>query len=331
MSVLFSSLRARCLPGLALAAALLAGCGGEDTGDTSGTTTTAPEPKYQPFAAPSQTWSHGDPSPLEQALLEQIQRSRESPAGEVDILIQVPGVKSAMAMFKIDEQQLRDAFAGYKPVPPLSFDAKLMESSRFHSQDMADKGFQEHDGSAGETFDQRITTAGYSWSFASENIFAYAPSVPYCHAAFMVDWGNAEPGHREAILDIDGHKRDIGISIIEMPASMNVGPMVVTEDFAAPAGSPPNAQVFIVGVAYKDDNGNGAYDPGEGVEGLRVVPEKGDYMAVTSKSGGFSVPTAALAGALKVQIQDETTFVLDQKDVNLNGKNVKLDFVLTSP
>lgn len=310
---------------------LSAGCSsGDDTGTGGGgagggTTST---PKYEPFALPAQTWSHGDPSPLEQELLELIQRARLNPQAEVDLLLVVPGVKSAMQQFGVDEEKLRDDFTTYKAVPPLTFEPHLMESSRFHSLDMAKNGFQEHDGSAGESFSDRIDAAGYKWSALSENIFAYAESVPYCHAGFMVDWGNPEPGHRMAILDIDGPKRDIGISIIEDPASPNVGPLVVTQDFGAPAGSPPNAQKFVVGVAFDDQNDNGLYDHGEGLEGLRVVVEKSDYYSVTSRGGGFSVPMPAMAGAVKVQLQDQSTYVLDQKEVTLSGDNVKVDFKL---
>ena len=308
------------------------GCGGGDTGGEGGSGgSTSTEPKYEPLPVQAQIWSHGDPTALEQELLELIQRARANPQAEVDLLLVVPGVKSAMAQFNVEEQKLRDDFATYPAVAPLSFDAHLMESSRFHSQDMATVGFQEHDGSAGESFDQRIDAAGYKWSFLSENIFAYAESVPYCHAGFMVDWGNPEPGHRMAILDLDGPKRDIGISIIEDPSSNKVGPLVVTEDFGAPAGSPPNAQKYIVGVAYDDKDHDGAYDAGEGLEGLRIVPSSGDFAAITSKSGGFSVPMSAKAGAVTVQIQDSSTFVLDQKEVTLDGENVKLDFVLPVP
>lgn len=317
--------------GLSIATALLLcaapGCSGSDTGSGGaggGTTTT---PTYDPFPAPAEAWSHGDPTPLEQELLERVQRARANPTGEVDLLLTVPGVQSAMAQFNVDEQKLRDDFNSYSPVPPLSFDAHLMESSKFHSDDMVTNEFQEHDGSAGETFDQRITNAGYDWGFVSENIFAYAESVDYCHAGFMVDWGNAEPGHREAILDIDGKKRDIGISIIEVPKGSKVGPLVVTQDFAAPLMTKPGAEVYIVGVAYQDADGDGEYDPGEGIEGLKVISEQGSYHAVTSKSGGFSVPMSAKAGLVKVQIQDATTFVKDQKEVTLDGENVKLDFV----
>lgn len=313
--------------GVALSASVLAGCGGGDGGEGGGGGG-EPAPKWEPLPVPAQAWSHGDPSALEQQLLEQIQRARANPGGEIDLLLQVAGVPTAMKQFDVDEAQLRSDFKMYSPVPPLSFDARLMASARGHSEDMAANGFQEHTGSDGKTFDQRIDDAGYDWSFASENVFAYAESVSYCHAAFLIDWGNSEPGHRNAILDVDGKKRDVGISVVEDPASDAVGPLVVTQDFAMPASTPPGAQRFIVGVAYHDDNGNGAYDPGEGAGGLTVVPSSGDHHAVTSASGGFSIPTAADAGAVTVQLQDETTWVIDQKETTLAGENVKVDFAL---
>lgn len=313
----------------------LAGCGGGD-GGTGGHVVQVPYPTIEDtaFPAPEKTWSHGEPTALEQQLLELIQRARRNPGAEVDLLLATPGVATAMQQFKVNEQKLRDDFATYKAVPPLSFDEKLMASSKFHSEDMSANAFQEHDGSAGEHFDQRITTAGYKWSFASENIFAFAESMPYCHAAFMVDWGNPDPGHRKAILDIDGKKRDIGISVIDhqKKSASDVGPHVVTQDFAAPLGSPADAQVYIVGVAYVDDNGNEAYDAGEGVKDLKVIPEKGTYMAVTGESGGFSVPMAGKAGTVMVQLQIEVEgkpYVVGKHEVTLDGSNVELDFVLT--
>lgn len=126
---------------------------------------------------------------------------------------------------------------------------------------------------------------------------------------------------------MDGAKRDVGISILEDPASAGVGPLVVTQDFAMPAGD-VEPSPFIVGVAYHDDNGNGAYDPGEGEAGLVIVPSSGDHHAVTSKSGGFSLPVPAGAGAVKVQIQRDGALVLDEREVTVAADNVKLDFVL---
>jgi hypothetical protein len=232
-----------------------------------------------------------------------------------------------MQQFGVDKNKVVADFEVIKPAPPLTFDVHLMASSRFHSEDMAKNGFQEHTGSAGEVPFQRMTKAGYDFSFASENIFAHADSIPYCHAAFLIDWGNAEPGHREAILDMKGRQRDIGISVIENPSSPKVGPLVVTENFGMPLDEA--SARYVVGVAYEDANGNGAYDAGEGVGGLAVVPSKGSSYAVTSASGGYAIPLPQKTGALQVQLQKGDGTVIVQRDADLEGDNVKLDFVLT--
>lgn len=310
---------AHAAPPLALAL-LLAGCG------SSSSTPDAPEP----FKLPASTYSHGDPSALEQALLEDVQAVRANPAAAGQRLVAMAEVQGAIKQYGVDVQKVIADFAGYAPKPPFAFDPQLAASSRFHSQDMATKGFQEHDGSAGESFSDRITTAGYVWSFVEENIFAYAESVTYCDAAFLIDWGNPDLGHRAALLDLDGAARDIGISVIEAQNGPNdVGPLVVTQDFGMPL---KDKHRYLVGVAYYDDGGVlGAYDAGEGAGGLRVVPAKGDTYAVTSTSGGFAIPfdPAANLGTFKVQLQSEAGDVLAEQTVTLGADNVKLDFKMT--
>jgi uncharacterized protein YkwD len=296
---------------------LVAGCGSS--------TPDAPVP----LNLPANTYAHGDPSALEQALLEDVQSVRADPAAAGKRLVAMAEVQGAMKQYGVDAQKVIADFAGYAPKPPFAFDPQLAQSSRFHSQDMATKGFQEHDGSAGEGFSDRVTTAGYAWSFVEENIFAYAESVTYCDAAFLIDWGNADLGHRSALLDLDGEARDIGISVIEVQNGPNgVGPLVVTQDFGMPL---KDKHRYLVGVAYYDDGGVvGAYDAGEGAGGLRVVPAKGDNYAVTSTSGGYAIPfdPAASLGAFKVQLQSESGEVLAEQTVTLGADNVKLDFKL---
>lgn len=311
--------------GLIFVSAATAACSGDELdsgpGGTGGQVTI-----LDPLPKPASTHSHGEPTALEQALLEEIQRARANPPAEGERIVALPEVQGAMAQFNVDPLEVVADFAGYAPVPPLAFDAALMASSKFHSEDMAQNGFQEHDGSAGESFDQRITDAGYDWSFIAENIFAYAESVPYCHAAFLIDWGNPGLGHREAILDLDGEKRDIGISIIENPPSPAVGPLVVTQDFGMPL---TDKSRYLLGVAYVDSDGDGAYDAGEGRAGLSIVVEGGDAYAVTGASGGYAVPMGQGAGAVKVQVQSAAGKALIEHDATMADDNVKVDFVLT--
>lgn len=305
------------------------GCGGGDPsgeGGAGGEGGASP-PKYEPFAVQSQTWDFGSPSAQEQGLLELIQRARMNPTAEAAIVVEDPGAKGAMQQFGVNPQDVIADFQTYVAVPPLAWDAKLMVSSKAHSDDMATNGFQDHNGSDGSQFFERITKAGYDWSFCTENIFAYADNVPYCHAAFMIDWGNPELGHRLTTLDMDGRKRDIGISVIENPSSSKVGPLVVTEDFGMPLEAGPNAVRFVVGVVFMDQNLNGSYDIGEGVPGATIVPNVGDYAAITAPGGGFVLPEKVDAGALSVQVQIDGV-ALDQKDVTIAKDNVKVDFAL---
>jgi len=84
----------------------------------------------------------------------------------------------------------------------------------------------------------------------------------------------------------------------------------------------------LVGVAYADQNGNGAYDPGEGLAGMNIVPDAGDTYAITSMSGGYAIPFNPMVGAFHVQIQDAMGKALQQQDTELTVENVKVDFVV---
>lgn len=85
--------------------------------------------------------------------------------------------------------------------------------------------------------------------------------------------------------------------------------------------------VFITGVIYQDKNSNGLYDLGEGLGGTTVIPDKGDWFAVSSTSGGFSFPVRANTGAYVLtlttgQLQGATA------TVNVGAVSVKNDWVL---
>lgn len=151
-------------------------------------------------------------------MLEEAQRARANPAAEGERIAALPDVAGALEQFHIDPQEIIAEFAAYPPARRRSRSTRLLEAARFHAEDLAENGFQQHDGSAGETFVDRIEAAGYEFGFISENVFAYAKSIPYCHAAFLIDWGNPDLGHRKAVLDLDQRKRDTGMAVVEQPA-----------------------------------------------------------------------------------------------------------------
>lgn len=280
--------------------------------------------KTAPFEKPSRVWTHGNPSNDEQALLERVQRARANPAAEGRIIVAVPEAQSAIEYFDVNKNRVVSDFQSYEAVPPLAFDARLMQSARVHSIDMAENEFQEHEGSAGESPWDRLDDAGYEYIAASENIYAYAESVDECNAAFLIDWGNVDLGHRAALLDFEDRMVNIGISIIAVPDGREVGPYSITQDF----GTTDNETRYVVGVAYHDRNRNEQYDAGEGQAGLDVVLDRGNYHAVTSASGGYAIPVAADAGSLRIQLQASSRSVVQENEVEVEGENVKVDFVL---
>ncbi len=90
------------------------------------------------------------------------------------------------------------------PVAALTLDTKLRCSARTHSKDMGTVNFFSHTGSNGSTFSQRITSAGYVWTAAAENIAA-GQTTP---AAVVASW-MASTGHCNNIMN--GTYKHLGV------------------------------------------------------------------------------------------------------------------------
>lgn len=240
-------------------------------------------------------YSIGNPTDEEQQYLEYINRARANPTAEGLRLASTtdPEVLSAYAFFGVDTNLMVSQFETLSPVPPVALNAKLINAARLHSGNMFTNEYQGHYETNGATIlspGDRITAAGYtSWYTYGENVFAYSDSVYFGHAGFEVDWGSGPggmqdpPGHRQSIHN--GTFREVGIGIVDGTHGP-VGPQLVTEDFATTTTDQP----FITGVVYYDLNGNGFYDPGEGIGGVTVLVPGSTYFAITASSGGYTVP-----------------------------------------
>ncbi|MCX7930620.1 MAG: CAP domain-containing protein [Chlorobi bacterium] len=273
-----------------------------------------------------QLYSHGDPTPEEQLLLEYINRARANPPAEGDRLATTtdPDVVQSYQYFSIDRNQVRSQFQSYPARPPLAFHPRLIQAARGHSQDMQRNDFQDHIGSDGSTPGQRLQRAGYTASAYGENVFAYANSMWHAHCGFNVDWGadNQQTlGHRRNIMNFDGQTiyTEIGIGVVQdNNPSTRVGPYIVTQNFGR------GSDTYIVGVVYRDRNGNGFYDIGEGLAGVTITPSRGNYYAITSTSGGYAIPVTGLTGSITLTAQGGG--IVASKAVTLSGANVKVDF-----
>lgn len=265
-------------------------------------------------------YSIGQPSAEEQLYLEYINRARADAIVEANRLKteNAPGVQSAYNFFAINPQNIVNQFTTSVAnglidqfAQPLSFSAALNQAAELHSQDMLAKGFQGHVSSnappapftSGMTLGQRAQAVGYVGSLG-ENVYSYSTSVAEGHAAFDVDWGNSSPGDPnynpafagQGMQNPAGHRisihnndfKEIGVGLVTGNGPNNIGPQVVTQDFG---NAGPGA--FITGVVYEDLNANNFYDVGEGRSGVRVDVPGSAYYAMSSLSGGYSIPVTA--------------------------------------
>ncbi|MBK7185698.1 MAG: T9SS type A sorting domain-containing protein [Ignavibacteria bacterium] len=284
-------------------------------------------------AQPNQVYSHGDPTPEEQLMLEMINRARANPTEEGVRLMDTDDarVQQSYSFFNINKSATKQAFAGYAQRPPLAFHPSLMTAAADHSKDMDDHNFQGHNSSNGDDLGDRYAKVGYaSMGTYGENVAAYSESVWHGHCGLNVDWGTQNQidlGHRTNIMNISNYLfTEIGIGIIINNQGLqtnHVGPYVITQDFGL------RSVRYITGVVYNDKNANGFYDIGEGLSGVSVKPDRGTYYAVTSTSGGYAIPFTG-SGSVVVTASEGGLAAPVVKTVDFSGENIKVDFIPAS-
>ncbi len=91
-------------------------------------------------------------------------------------------------------------------------------------------------------------------------------------------------------------------------------------------GRRTNSTPFITGVVYNDANGNGFYDPGEGVGGVRVDVAGSGFFAISTASGGYSVPVPG-NGSYNVTFSGGGQTTTQRTVTVANSLNAKADFL----
>lgn len=306
------------------------------------------------FAAPTQLYSHGEPTGDEQFMLEVINRARMGPAQEgVFLTTQTESnIVQAYSFFGVNKAQIQAAFAAIPPGQPLAMNKILLGTARAQSLDQQNFQYQGHTSHDGRTYDTRITQGGYPPAAVAENVYAPigAPisTTLFGHVGFNIDWGavNADLGHRKAIMGLNdlptfyyGTLREVGVGLVQN--SSNVPEPLswfITQDFGVTydtsSGSfGPTTTSFLVGVVYTDLDSDGFYTPGEGAGGITVMPDVGLNYAVTSASGGYAIPLQNLpSGTTSITVTFSggglgTRQVV--RSIPLNGlKNLKSDVIL---
>ncbi len=268
----------------------------------------------------SQAMNFGNPTANEQAHLEAINRARMNPLAEA-------------ARLGIDLFEGTKAGAiSSQPVQPLSSNAQLIQSARGHSQDMLDRNFFEHDNPNGETPFDRISSAGYSFQAAEENI-AFGGSTGaidetfvslFLHDSLFIDADFLDRGHRVSILDSGFREVGVGLAFGQFfSEGVNLNAGMLTTDFARKPGSLP----ILLGVVYQDLDGNQIYDAGEGVDAVDIrITGSGNLQTTTASAGGYGVEvTANKDYSLTFTHPDLGTLT---RNVRVGNLNVKLDVLV---
>lgn len=274
------------------------------------------------------------PDDNEQAMMWLMNRARSDPAQEGVWLAttDIPDIASGRSYFGVDIDMLQAEFASYDAKPPAAFDARLYNAAKAHSEYLISIDEQNHDGQFDRISDAGFSYGGGSGYSARGSVFVWADSALNAHGAFNIDWGGSDGGmqesrgHRKAIMSIDGDYTNVGYAMVaENDPQTSVGPLVTTGNYChANESQSDHYNVFIVGTVWRDSDEDELYDPGEGIGGVTVMPDSGDYYAVTGDSGGYAIPILA-DGEYLVTFSGPAS---GQGTVTVSGESELLDLVM---
>jgi uncharacterized protein YkwD len=269
------------------------------------------------MAAASQRYDHGDPTNLEQLMLELVNRARANPAAEA-------------ARFGINlNQGLAPDTISATAKPPLAFQPSLILAARNHTQWMLATNIFDHTGVNNSTDRERMSDAGYVFSGSNSS----GENIGWGGSSGAVEPISSTAERHEGLFRSESHRtnicgenyEEIGLGILT-GVFQGFNALVVTQNFASSDALPDPR---LLGVVFKDTNGNGAYDVGEGLPGVTVTPEGGAWDAVTSASGGYAMPHTG-SGLMNVTFSGGGLLTPSTSSVQRTGSNVKLDLVLPS-
>lgn len=292
-----------------------------------------PSPTPPPTLPGQQEWKlhksddGAHPDGAEQQMVWLMNRARANPGQEGVWLAttDAPDIAPARSFFNVDTNKLQNEFNGYAAKAPAAFDIRLYNAARVHSLDLIARDAQDHDGQF-----ERVEDAGFQCASYRGNVFAYADSAMNAHGGFNIDWGTDADGmqegrgHRKAIMSLDGDYTNVGLALVaESSESTGVGPLVTTGNYCNAGSGANHYNRFIVGTVWRDQDGDGIYDVGEGTGDVRVMPDRGAFFAVTGSAGGYAIPVTA-TGDYNVRFEVDGGVT---RKVTVDSDSVLLDVV----
>lgn len=171
--------------------------------------------------------------------------------------------------------------AGVAPAPPLALNPYLTNAAQLHAQDMANRHYIDHTDPDGLTPLDRMRNAGFDVASWGESLAAGYATPADALKGLIIDSGVPGVGHRIQLLGMDPASRTLTQTGVGIAFGSSA---YYTIDSAS--GSDPRP--FITGVVFRDANGNGRYDAGEGFGGVTVTV-LGAGATTTLGAGGYSI------------------------------------------
>lgn len=297
----------------------------EEVGEPASYSWTSPDgsiPFLPKLNATKTLHDHGDPTDHEQYMLELVNWARAN-----------PGLEAARLGIDLNED-LPPGTISTDPKPPLSFHPFLLSAARGHNAWMLNANIFSHTGANNSSPGDRMSAAGYSFVHPGgwgENIAWRGTTASSFDLKYFVELLHdglfRSEGHRKNLMNPKYDEVGVGVNTgYFYRDGENWNSTMASQNFAYSSSTPGP---LVVGLVFRDTNGNGTYDPGEGIPGVTVTPEVGDYYAVTSSSGGYAFPFSG-TGGLEVEFSGGELVQTIMRSAIRGAENVKLDVELNS-
>ncbi|MCA8913543.1 MAG: hypothetical protein KDB82_17795, partial [Planctomycetes bacterium] len=230
---------------------------------------------------------------------------------------------------------------GVSPQPPLALNENLVQSARFHSDEMASVGYFAHQSAVnGDYANDMARNAGYPLNSGLPNgtnnieslaangtsgsTISYAPNDALRN--LLIDAGTSPPGHRIHLLAMNSFNqnfREVGTGYAVgngWTAGVNAAAY-----WAIHTGYRNTNPVRMFGVVYDDANANGRYDSGEGLSGVTIDATGPSTLQTTSNARGAWVLDVS-AGTWSVTCGGGSFSGTATAGVTVGSDNVEVDF-----
>lgn len=293
------------------------------------------------------------PTAFEFEMFDLINRTRLDPGGIAvamrDTALADADLSNALRYFGTDLTAFETDMSNRGSLAPLAWNGALAQAAEGHSRLLIETDSQSH-----QVFDEngnalepklsgRVEAAGYdAWTSLRENVYSYTQSAYFGHAGFVIDWGQdsedfdssgnlhsdwqtrgdgmQDPaGHRESIMSTS--VTEIGIAALAAPSGLSVGPWVVTQNF----GNRIDTKAQLVGAVIRDMDGDGTYDSGEGLGGVRVTATgaSGSFTTTSWASGGYQLELSE--GRWTIDFAGKGIAGTARYEIIMGAENLKLD------